>query len=117
MLSASGWDVFTTDLGFYEASFPSSVTTSTSAEAKAAHSASGMASAAHEVTSKQRNQTTLCFHPLPRHDTQRRPQRASTRTSSMGENDKGAAQAQDTTFELVKPTLALLAALDRKSVV
>ena len=52
-------------------------------------SASGLTSVARaspywsRLTSKLRNQTTSCFHPLPWYDTQQRPRRASTGTPSM----------------------------------
>ena len=68
VLSASGWDASTTDLGFHEASVSS---TSTSAAARAAHSASRSTSIARVVNSERRNQTTLCF-----------PQRSTARCSA-----------------------------------
>ena len=57
--------------GFYEASVPSSVTTSISAAARAAHSASRSTSTARVVNSERRNQTTLCFPQRPQPDAQR----------------------------------------------
>ena len=66
-----GVDVSTPYVGFYGASVPSSVTTSTSAAARAAHSASGSTSTVRVVNSEQRNQTTLCF-----------PQRSTARCSA-----------------------------------
>ena len=70
-------------LDFQEAGVPSSATTSTSAAARAAHSASGSASVARVVTGEERNQTTSRFYPRPRHDTRRGPRRANMRTRSM----------------------------------
>ena len=54
-LSATGWDVSTTDLAYHEAIAPSAVTKSTSAAARAAHSASGSASVARVVTGEERS--------------------------------------------------------------